>query len=72
MVLGIAVSGTVMLLGGATMVLLVSFQVLVGLRVIKLGKLHRKVHKWTAYVIIAGAAVHAVLALAFVTGWSIL
>ena len=71
MIFGIPVSGAVMLIGGALLFLLASFQVLAGLRVIKLGKAHRKVHKWTAYVIIAGAVVHGVLAILFVTGWSV-
>jgi cytochrome b561 len=71
MIFGIPVSGPVMLIGGGVMFLLVAFQVLAGLRIIKLGKVHRVVHRWTAFVIIALAVVHGVLGLLFATGLSI-
>jgi hypothetical protein len=68
MILGIAVTGTVMLVGGALMFALVLFEVLLGLRVIKLGKRHRMVHRWTAYAILGVGAVHGLLGVLFVTG----
>jgi hypothetical protein len=45
------------------------FQVLLGMRVIKLGKRHRVVHKWTAFVILALAPIHGLLASAYFLGW---
>jgi cytochrome b561 len=68
MILGLPVTGTVMLLGGATLFLLTLFQVLLGMRVIKLGKRHRIVHRWTAYAIMALAAIHGLLGVVYVTG----
>ena len=68
MILGIAVTGPMMLIGGASIFTLVLFQVLLGLRVIKLGKQHRTVHRWVAYVILAAAVGHGILAVLFVTG----
>jgi heme A synthase len=68
MVLGLPVTGTMMLVGGALLFTLVLFQVLLGMRVIKLGKRHRIVHRRTAYAIMALAAVHGLLAVAYVTG----
>ena len=68
MIFGIPVSATAMLIGGAVMFLLVTFQVLSGLRVIKLGKAHRQVHRLTAFTIIGLAAVHGLLGVIFATG----
>jgi len=48
------------------------FQVLMGMRVIKFGKKHRVAHKWTAFAILAFAAVHGLLGFAFATGTRIL
>ena len=67
MLFGIEVKSYMLLAGGATLFALLVFQVLVGLRKIKFkGALHLKVHKWTAYAMIAFAAFHAIAALAFV------
>jgi hypothetical protein len=44
--------------GGITLLTLLIFQVLVGKRVIKLGKNHLKVHKWVGYGLIAFAVMH--------------
>jgi hypothetical protein len=50
-------------IGGAFLLLLIIFQVLVGKRVIKLkGKLHMQVHTWTGYALIAIAAGHGAFA----------
>jgi hypothetical protein len=68
MILGFAVTGSVMLLGGLALFLLTVFQVLMGLRVFKFGKRHRIVHRWVAYAILAIAAVHGLLGVLFVTG----
>jgi hypothetical protein len=49
--------------GGVTLFLLLSFQVLVGLRKITFkGPLHMKVHRYAAYVLLAFAAFHGILA----------
>jgi fumarate reductase subunit D len=57
-----------MLIGGAILFVLTVFQVLSGLRVIKLGKIHRKVHRTTAFTILGIAAIHGTLGILFVTG----
>ncbi|HEX9093795.1 MAG TPA: hypothetical protein VF902_07415 [Coriobacteriia bacterium] len=50
--------------GGVFLFLLLVFQVLLGLRKIKFkGALHMKVHKWTAYSMLALAAFHGLFAL---------
>ncbi len=51
-------------IGGATLLLLLVFQTLLGKRVIRLkGRLHMQVHRWLAYFLIVGAAGHGLLAL---------
>jgi hypothetical protein len=54
--------------GGLVMFLLITFQVLSGTRVIKLGKVHRKVHRLTAFAIVGLASLHGLLGFAFATG----
>ena len=66
MLLGIAIKGYMLVAGGATIFLLLVFQVLVGLRKITFkGKLHMKVHKFGAYALLVIAVFHALAALAF-------
>ena len=72
MIFGLPVTGAVMLVLGAVLLVLTVFQVLAGLRIIKLGKVHRVVHKWNAYAILGIAAVHGLLGILFVTGATIL
>lgn len=57
--------------GGIFLFLMLVFQTLLGLRKIKFkGALHMKVHKWTAYAMIAFAAFHGTFALGtLVFGW---
>ena len=71
MIFGIPVSGTFMIVDGIAMFSIVLFQVLLGLRVINLGKRHRIVHRWTAYVILGVAVLHGLLGVMFVTGFTI-
>jgi hypothetical protein len=71
MILGMAVTGTTMLIGGAVLLALTLFEVLLGLRVIKLGKKHRIVHRQTAFAILGIAALHGLLGVMYVTGASI-
>lgn len=67
MLLGVTITKGILVAGGAITFLLLVFQVLVGLRKIAFtGKLHMKVHKVGAYVLVAIGAVHALMALAFV------
>ena len=68
MILGMPVTGTMMLILGATLFAALLFQVLLGLRVIKVGKRHRIVHRWVAFTILAVAAMHGLLGVLFVTG----
>lgn len=57
-------------IGGAFLLLLVVFQVLVGRRVIHFkGKLHMQVHRWTAYAVIAIAAGHGLFATHTFLAW---
>ncbi len=72
MVLGMPVTGTIMLTIGVILLALTIFEVLLGLRVVKLGKKHRVVHRWTAFAILGLAAVHGLLGVLYVTGWTIL
>jgi hypothetical protein len=57
--------------GGVVMFLLLVFQTLLGLRVIKFkGALHRKVHRYVSFALIALALVHGTYALGTVVfGW---
>ena len=48
--------------------LLIVFQTLLGLRVFKLGRRHRPVHKWIAFAIVALAFLHGLAASAFFLG----
>lgn len=67
MLLGITISSTLMIAGGATLFALLVFQVLLGTRKVKIkGPLHWKVHRWVAYTMLVFAAFHALAALAFV------
>jgi len=61
MILGMPVTLPTMMLGGVLLFALVLFQVLLGFRVIKLGRKHRPVHKWTAVAILVVAALHGFL-----------
>ena len=72
MILGISISGTVMLVGGITLFVLIAFEVIVGLRWIKLGRRRTVVHKWVAIGILGVAALHGLAGTLFVTGWRIL
>ncbi len=66
MLFGITIEPVMLVLGGGTLFTLLAFQILVGLRKIKFkGPLHMKVHKWTAYAMLAFAVFHATAALAY-------
>ena len=66
MLFGITIQPILLIVGGVAMFALIGFQILVGLRKIKFkGKLHMKIHKWTAYGMLAFAVFHALTALAY-------
>jgi len=66
MLLGIPIESSLVLIGGLSLFALLVFQILVGLRKIKFkGRLHTKVHKWTAYAMLAVAIFHGLAALAY-------
>lgn len=68
MILGVPANLLWVLVGGILVLTLTVFEVLLGLRIIKLGKRHRTVHRWVAFSILGVAVVHGLLALAYVTG----
>ena len=73
MILGFELTWTYIMVGGLVTFLLLAFQVLVGMRKIKFkGRTHMKVHKWAAWVLLAVAAGHGVLAMVMANGWEIL
>lgn len=66
MLLGITIEPYMLLMGGGALFALLGFQILVGLRKIKFkGPLHMKIHKWTAYAMLAFALFHATAALGY-------
>jgi cytochrome b561 len=66
MLFGITIQPYMILVGGTALFLLLAFQVLTGLRKIAFkGALHMKVHKFTAYAMLAFAVFHATAALAY-------
>lgn len=72
MILGLTVTGPELVVLGSTLLLLTALQVMVGLRWIKLGKNHFKIHKWTGIAILVFAALHAIVGTTFALGLSIL
>lgn len=66
MLFGIQIEPQMLVAGGAFLALLVMFQVLQGLRVIRFkGRMHLQVHKAGAYLLAAGSVFHALAGLAF-------
>lgn len=66
MLLGIRLTSQMIIAGGVTLLALLVFQILVGRRTIKFkAPLHMKVHRRTAYAMLAVALLHATSALAF-------
>jgi hypothetical protein len=72
MILGFVVTGPLVVAMGLTLLLMTVFQVLVGLRKIKLGRNRLVIHKWTGFAILGIAAVHGLLGATFALGWTIL
>lgn len=66
MLLGVEIKPFMVLIGGSFLAVLLTFQILQGLRVIRLkGRLHLQVHKAVAFVLAAAAVLHALAGLAF-------
>lgn len=61
MILGFEVTVRTMMLGGTLLLALVLFQVLAGVRIIKLGRKNRVVHKWVGIGILGVAVLHGLL-----------
>ena len=72
MFFGLTVTLGMLLALGVLLFALLSIQVLIGLRVIKLGKSHRVWHRRLAFTILALAALHGLAGMALYFGWRIL
>lgn len=72
MILGFTITGWQLVVLGTSLLLLTAFQVMAGLRWIKLGKNRLKIHKWTGIAILGFAVLHAIFASAFALGLTIL
>jgi len=68
MILGIAITGPMVVIGGLTVFSLLLFQLLVGLRIIKFGRKTFKMHKWVGVGLVVLAAVHGLLGATLVLG----
>ena len=72
MILGIAITVPMVVIGGSVLFGLLAFQLLVGLRIVKFGRKTFKMHKWVGVGLVVLAAVHGLLGAALVLGWRIL
>lgn len=69
MIFGLVIKPTMLITGGSFLMLLMLFQILVGLRKIKFkGRTHLKVHKWGAWALLAFGAVHGLLGIVYAFG----
>ena len=72
MIFGTSVSPTWLLVLGVTLLVLLVFQILVGMRKIKFGRKTFVYHRWVAFAILGIAILHGLLSMLFVYGWSVL
>jgi len=73
MIFGFAVEASIIIAGGVILLLLIGFQMAVGLRVIHFkGRTHQKVHRRGAWALAAVAVVHGSLAIIYVLGLNLL
>jgi len=72
MILGLAVTGPMMVVFGFVLLVLTAFQVLVGMRKINLGRKRMVIHKWTGLAILVLGLVHGLMGVAFGLGLTIL
>jgi hypothetical protein len=71
MIFGIAVRPVWVLAGGVTLLALLVFQILVGMRKIKFGRKTFVYHKYVAFVMVALALVHGFLGMVLAFGWRV-
>jgi hypothetical protein len=69
---GLTVTLEMLLVLGVLLFALLILQVLIGVRVIKLGKSHRVWHRRVAFTIVVLAALHGLGGMALYFGWRIL
>lgn len=73
MIFGVDLTWQSIIFGGLLTMLVLVFQVLVGLRIIRFkGRRHARVHKNAGFAVTVLAAGHGLLALAVYNSWSIL
>ena len=72
MFFGLTVSLGMLIVLGVLLFILLAVQTLIGLRVIKLGKVHRVWHRRLAFALVALAALHGLSAIAFYFGWHVI
>jgi hypothetical protein len=72
MIFGLTVTPLWMIIGGAILLAMIVFQVLLGMRKIKFGRRTMAYHKYLAWVIVGVAIVHAMLGILFATGAALL
>jgi hypothetical protein len=72
MIFGIPITPAWMIVGGVLLLVLVVFEILLGLRKIKFGKRTLVYHKYVAFTILGVLLVHGLLGVLFVMGWSLL
>lgn len=66
MIFGFIITPVMLVLGGTFVILLMLAQILVGMRKIHFkGRLHSKVHKWGAWVLLGVALVHGFLGIVY-------
>jgi heme A synthase len=70
---GISITPRLLMTGGAFLFLVLAFQVLVGLKIIRLGKprTQMRVHRILGYVLLGIAAAHGLLGIIYGLGMSI-
>ena len=71
MIFGMPITPVWMIVGGVALLLLVVFEILLGLRRIKFGKRTLVYHKYVAFTILGVVLVHGLLGVLFVTGWTL-
>lgn len=72
MVFGFFLTPQMIAIGGVVVLLLLVFQVLVGMRKIAFkGRTHMKVHRYGAYVLLAFGVLHGFAGLAWAFGWRV-
>lgn len=72
MIFGVVIRPIMLVTGGTVLIVLMSLQILVGMRKIKFkGRLHQKVHKWGAWVLAALSVLHGFMGYVFAFQWRI-